>query len=92
MHGHHTVHRNRAIFTQTDTQGKPRPCLIYDARHEKGFGYTLGKSERESVEGVEREQRGSFADDKSNEAVLQPLLRESECFCATRLWDLLQSN
>ncbi len=47
--------RNRAIFTQTDTQGKPRPCLIYDARHEKDFSYTLGRSERQSVEGVERE-------------------------------------
>ena len=33
---------NQAIFTPTDTQGKPRPCLIYDARHEKDFSYTLG--------------------------------------------------
>lgn len=34
---------NQAIFTSADTQGKLRPCLIYDARHEKDFSYTLGK-------------------------------------------------
>lgn len=44
---------NPAIFTPADTQGKPGPCLIYDARHEKDFSGTLGEEEWESVEGVD---------------------------------------
>lgn len=54
MHGASRSAPNLAIFTLTDTQGKPRPCLIYDARHEKDFSCTLGEDEWETVEGVER--------------------------------------
>lgn len=67
VHGAPHCAPNLAIFTPTDTQGKPRPCLIYDARHEKDFSNTLGKEEWESREGV-TERRGSFTDN-SNEAV-----------------------
>lgn len=47
---------DRAIFTTTDTQGKPRPCLIYDSCHKKDFGFILGKEKWESGEGEEEEE------------------------------------
>lgn len=83
--GHRTVHQTKLFLHPTDTRGKPRPCLIYDARHGKKKTSTTHCGR---VRKVLTEQRRSFIDDKSSEVVLyNPFQTEPTCW-----WDLLQSN
>lgn len=82
--GHHTVHQTKLFLHPTDTRGKPRPCLIYDARHEKKKKKT-STAHCGRVWKVLTEQRGSFIDDKSCEVVLYtPFQTERDCVFFTQ--------